>query len=181
MVYKVVFVQWGFMEMFFDQDFLDFVGIVSINVYLGVFFIVWVLVLGVDIVIIGCCVDSVVMLGVCIDVFGWKFDEFDCLVGGLFVGYIFECGLQVIGGNFIDWYEVVDLLVDIGYFIVEVFVDGFFVCIKLENMGGQVIVVIVVEQVFYEIGDFQVYVLLDVVCDFFGIQIEQQGFNWVLV
>lgn len=51
----------------------------------------------------------------------------------------------MIGGNFIDWYMVVELIVIIGYFIVEVFEDGMFICMKLVDIGGVVNVGMVLE------------------------------------
>ncbi|GIS87391.1 MAG: hypothetical protein CM1200mP18_01010 [Gammaproteobacteria bacterium] len=178
---KAVFAQRGFTEMFSDQDFPDPEATASINAYLGAFPIAQALALGADIVITGRCVDSAVTLGACIDAFGWKPDEFNRLAGGSLAGHILECGPQATGGNFTDWHEVAGSLVDIGYPIAEVSADGSFVCTKPENTGGQVTVATVAEQVLYEIGDPQAYVLPDVVCDFSDIQIEQQGPNRVLV
>ena len=178
---KAVFTQRGFTEMFSDQDFPNPEATASINAYLGAFPIAQALALGADIVITGRCVDSAVTLGACIDAFGWKPDEFNRLAGGSLAGHILECGPQATGGNFTDWHEVAGSLVDIGYPIAEVSADGSFVCTKPENTGGQVTVATVAEQVLYEIGDPQAYVLPDVVCDFSDIQIEQQGPNRVLV
>ena len=119
MLHKAAFAQRGFVELFSDQDFPDPAGIASINAYLGAFPIARALVLGADIVITGRCVDSAVTLGACIDAFGWKPDEFDRLAGGSLAGHILECGPQATGGNFTDWHEVADSLVNIGYPIAE--------------------------------------------------------------
>ena len=173
--HKAQFADRGLTEMFSGQSFPVPESVASVNAYLGAFPIAEALDLGADIVITGRCVDSAVTLGACIHAFGWQADALDCLAGGSLAGHILECGPQATGGNFTDWHEVADSLVDIGYPIAEVSNDGSFVCTKPESSGGVVTVGSVAEQALYEIGDPQAYVLPDVVCDFSAINIDQSG------
>ncbi|MGB5950633.1 MAG: acyclic terpene utilization AtuA family protein [Parvibaculum sp.] len=171
----------GFAEMFSADVFPDPKKILSVNAYLGAFPIAKALGEGADIVITGRSVDSAVTLGACIHEFGWTPSDLDKLAGGSLAGHILECGPQATGGNFTDWESVIDRLEDIGYPIAEVSPDGTFVCTKPEGSGGVVNVGTVSEQMLYEIGDPQAYMLPDVVCDFSQVKVEQQGADRVLV
>lgn len=178
---KDEFAAQGFAEMFSADVFPDPKKILSINAYLGAFPIAKALGEGADIVITGRSVDSAVTLGACIHEFGWTPADLDKLAGGSLAGHILECGPQATGGNFTDWEIVIDRLEDIGYPIAEVSPDGTFVCTKPEGSGGVVNVGTVSEQMLYEIGDPQAYMLPDVVCDFSQVEVEQQGADRVLV
>ncbi len=171
----------GITEMFSADAFPDTWKILSINAYLGAFPIAKALDDGADIVITGRCVDSAVTLGACIHEFGWMQGDLDKLAGGSLAGHILECGPQATGGNFTDWESVIDRLEDIGYPIAEISPDGSFVCTKPEDSGGAVNIGTVSEQMLYEIGDPQAYLLPDVVCDFSNVKIAQQGPDRVLV
>jgi len=170
----------GVSEMFSGESFPPLDKLQSINAYLGAFPIARALELGADIVVTGRCVDSAVTLGACIHAFGWSRDDVDQLAMGSLAGHILECGPQATGGNFTDW-EQVPGMVDMGYPIAEISSDGSFVCTKPDNTGGLVNVGTVSEQMLYEIGDPQAYMLPDVVCDFSTAKIEQVGENRVLV
>jgi len=171
----------GATEMFTGEAFPDPAKIASINAYLGAFPIASALGAGADIVITGRCVDSAVTLGACIHEFGWARTDLNELAGGSLAGHIIECGPQATGGNFTDWRDVVDGLIDIGYPIAEVSGDGSFTVSKPDGTGGAVTVGTVGEQMLYEIGDPQAYMLPDVVCDFSAVEIEQVGDNLVRV
>lgn len=168
-------------EMFSADAFPDPKKILSINAYLGAFPIAKALDDGADIVITGRCVDSAVTLGACIHEFGWQPGDLDKLAAGSLAGHILECGPQATGGNFTDWESVIDRLEDIGYPIAEIAPDGTFVCTKPEGSGGIVNVGTVSEQMLYEIGDPQAYMLPDVVCDFSDVKIVAQVPDRVLV
>ena len=170
----------GVTEMFSGESFPPLDKLQSINAYLGAFPIARALELGADIVVTGRCVDSAVTLGACIHAFGWGRDDVDQLAMGSLAGHILECGPQATGGNFTDWDQVPGM-VDMGYPIAEISSDGSFVCTKPDNTGGLVNVGTVSEQMLYEIGDPQVYMLPDVVCDFSTAKVEQVGENRVLV
>jgi len=162
-------------DMFSGADFPPAETIASINAYLGAFPIARALDGGADIVITGRCVDSAVTLGACIHTFGWTADRFDRLAAGSLAGHILECGPQATGGNFTDWERVADGLADIGYPIAEIAEDGVFTVRKAEGTGGLVSVGTVAEQMLYEIGDPQSYVLPDVICDFSNVTIKNAG------
>jgi len=160
-------------EMFSGTAFPPTDSLASINAYLGAFPIARALDEGADIVLTGRVVDSAVTLGACIHEFGWTPSDLDRLAGGSLAGHILECGPQATGGNFTDWELVADSLVNIGYPIAELSPDGTFVCTKPAETGGLVSPHTVGEQMVYEIGDPQAYILPDVVCDFSEVALEQ--------
>ena len=171
----------GIREMFSGDGFPDPERIASINAYLGAFPIARALDMGADIVITGRCVDSAVTLGACIHAFGWARDEYDRLAQASLAGHLLECGTQVTGGNFTDWESVVDSLPEAGYPIGEISDNGDVVITKPERTGGIVNVGTVAEQMLYEIGDPQAYLLPDVACDFSQVTLTQAGEDRVLV
>ncbi|MDA0795915.1 MAG: DUF1446 domain-containing protein [Proteobacteria bacterium] len=170
----------GYKEMFSGADFPEVEKVASINAYLGAFPVARALKEGADIVVTGRCVDSAVTLGACIDAFGWSRDDLDQLAMGSLAGHILECGPQATGGNFTDW-ELSNNLENIGYPITAIKADGSFVCSKPEGTGGLISVGTIAEQMVYEIGDPQAYILPDVVCDFSNVTLTEVGENLVEV
>lgn len=168
-------------EMFSGEPLPGPERLASMNAYLGAFPIARALDEGADIVITGRCVDSAVTLGACIHEFGWKADDWDRLAAGTLAGHILECGPQATGGNFTDWEQVADSIDRIGYPIGEIAEDGSFDVVKPEGSGGLVSTGTISEQLLYEIGDPQAYIVPDVVCDFSQVRIAQAGADRVHV
>jgi len=154
-------------EMFTGDTFPDPEKIASINTYLGAFPIAKALDQGADIVVTGRCVDSAVTLGICIHEFKWRVDDYHHLASGSLAGHILECGPQACGGNFTP--------------IAHIKADGSFEITKPEHTTGLVSIGTISEQMLYEIGDPQAYILPDVICDFSAVQITQKGQNLVHV
>ena len=170
----------GLVDMFSGAPFPNPEKIMSINAYLGAFPIAKALEAGADIVITGRCVDSAVTLGACIHEFGWKPSDLDRLASGSLAGHILECGPQATGGNFTDWEEAPDIE-NIGYPFADISPDGSFEVSKPDGTGGIVNVGTVSEQMLYEIGDPERYILPDVTCDFSRVTIQQVDDNRVKV
>ncbi|MBY0512086.1 MAG: DUF1446 domain-containing protein [Rhodospirillaceae bacterium] len=155
--------------------------IVSANAYLGALPIAEALKAGADIVVTGRCVDSAIALGPLIHEFGWKPDQFDLLAAGSLAGHVIECGPQATGGIFTDWRDVADSWDNIGYPIAECTADGAMIITKAKDTGGMVTTMTVAEQITYETGDPENYVLPDVICDLSHVTVEQVGKDRVKV
>lgn len=154
--------------------------LLTANAYLGALPIKAALDAGAQIVITGRCVDSAVTLGALMHEFGWAPDDHDRLAQGSLAGHIIECGCQATGGLHTDWEAVPDWP-HIGYPVIECHSDGHFTVTKPPGTGGLVNTAVISEQMLYEIGDPAAYLLPDVVCDFTGVTLTQDGENRVCV
>lgn len=149
-------------------------GELGIHAYLGAFPIARALDAGADMVITGRVVDSALILGPLIHEFGWTADDHDLLAAGTVAGHLLECGAQATGGTFTDWQDVPDWA-NIGFPVGECHADGSVILTKPPRTGGLVSVGTIAEQLLYEVGDPQAYIVPDVVCDFSAITLEQVG------
>lgn len=161
-------------EMFSDAPFPPRDRIVTANAYLGATPIARAFAAGADVVITGRVVDSALALGPLMHEFGWTAKDHDLLSAGSLAGHVVECGAQGSGALFTDWQDVPDWA-HIGYPILECAADGSFIVTKPEGTGGLVSTAVIAEQILYEVGDPQAYMLPDVVCDFTQIRLEQVG------
>ena len=167
-------------EMFDRSPFPAVNTVASINAYLGAFPVAAALDAGADIVITGRCADSALALAACMHHYGWSDEDHDLLAAASLAGHLLECGPQSTGGNFTDW-EQSGNLAEIGYPVAEIRADGSFTVAKPPHTTGVVSPASVGEQMLYEIGDPQAYVLPDVICDFSAVSMRQTGADRVEV
>jgi hypothetical protein len=151
---------------------------VSANAYLGAPGIVEALAQGADIVITGRIVDSALVSAPLVHEFGWAWDDYDLLAQAALAGHLIECGAQCTGGNFTDWRDVPDYE-HIGFPIAQIDSQGNIVITKPADSGGLVTPLTVGEQMLYEIGNPNEYLLPDVICDFSKVTLAQLAPNRV--
>ncbi|MGL4284717.1 MAG: acyclic terpene utilization AtuA family protein [Phreatobacter sp.] len=162
----------GVREMFTGKPLPE--KLTSANVYLGAGPIAAALSAGADIVITGRCVDSAVTLGALMHEFSWGPTDYDRLAAGSLAGHLLECGAQATGGLATDWAEVPGWD-DMGFPIAECRADGSFAVSKPPATGGLITPLNLAEQMLYEIGDPQAYLLPDVACDFSSVVMTEAG------
>jgi hypothetical protein len=149
--------------------------VLSANAYIGSVPIVEALGKGAQVVITGRSTDTALTMAPLRFEFGWAADDWNRLAAGIVAGHIIECGAQCSGGNCLhDWQSIPDLA-NVGYPIVDAWMDGSFELVKHPGTGGRISVPSVTEQLVYEMGDPHSYITPDVIADFTSIRLEQAG------
>lgn len=153
---------------------------VSMNAYIGAPAIKAALDAGAEIVISGRCSDSAIQVGALMHEFKWGQQDYDLVASAALAGHVVECSAQATGGSFTDW-EDVPGWDDMGLPIIEMDANGTFLVSKPPETGGLVSVGTVSEQILYEMGEPQSYLLPDITCDTTDIAVTQVGENLVEV
>jgi hypothetical protein len=156
--------------------------LVGANAYLGADALLPAFDDGAQVVITGRIADPSLFLAPLRHAFGWAEDDWPQLGRGTLAGHLLECAAQITGGYFADppLKEVRDLAY-VGFPLAEVGADGSATITKLEGTGGLVDARTVKEQLLYEVHDPAAYVTPDVVADFSGVEISEEGRDRVRV
>jgi hypothetical protein len=149
---------------------------ISANAYLGAGPIVQALAGGADIVVTGRVGDPAMFLAPLVHEFGWAMDDWTRLGRGTAVGHLLECAGQITGGYFADpGYKDVPGLARLGFPLAEVDASGDATITKVMGSGGAVTLAACKEQLLYEVHDPARYLQPDLVADFTGVRLEQEG------
>lgn len=162
-------------------DFADIKDkIVNANVYFGHEPIVECLKQGANTVITGRAADSALFLAPILHELGWKADDWNNAARGIMAGHLLECGGQGAGGNYqYDWRNV-PRMDELGFPIVEISNDDFYIT-KAPDCGGVICEQSAKEQFLYEVHDPANYLTPDVNVDISQAIITQAGENRVRV
>lgn len=145
------------------------------NVYMGARPIAKALAAGAQVVVTGRSTDTALTYGPMVHEFGWPWDAWDLLAGGIVAGHLNECGAQATGGNCsAEWWTLPEMA-RVGFPIVEAAPAGSFVVAKHPGSGGAVNLRTVKEQLLYELGDPRRYVTPDATADFTTVRLSQEG------
>ncbi|MAY47564.1 MAG: ABC transporter substrate-binding protein [Rhodobacteraceae bacterium] len=150
--------------------------LISANAYVGAGPIVAALQAGADVILTGRAADPAMFLAPLVHTFGWAMDDWDRLGRGTVVGHLLECAGQITGGYFADpGVKDVPDLAWLGFPLAEVSADGSAIITKLPGTGGRVTRATCAEQLLYEIHDPARYTQPDVVADFSGVTLQDDG------
>jgi len=150
--------------------------LVSANAYLGAGPIAEALAGGADVVITGRAADPAMFLAPLVHEFGWSMEDWTRLGRGTVVGHLLECAGQITGGYFADpGFKDVPDLARLGFPLAEVAEDGTAVVTKAPGSGGLVTAATCKEQLLYEVHDPARYLQPDVVADFSGVAVTEDG------
>jgi Acyclic terpene utilisation family protein AtuA len=128
------------------------------------------------VIITGRAADPAMFLAPQIHEFGWSVADWTHLGRGTVVGHLLECAGQITGGYFADpGYKDVPDLARLGFPIAEVAEDGSAVITKVPGSGGRVTAATCKEQLLYEVHDPSRYLQPDVVADFSGVTVTEEG------
>lgn len=145
------------------------------NVYMGARPIVKALAGGARVVVTGRSTDTALTYAPMVHEFGWRWDAWDLLAGGIVAGHLNECGAQASGGNCsAEWWKLPDMA-RVGFPIVEAAPGGDFAIAKHPGSGGAVNLRTVKEQLLYELGDPRQYVTPDATADFTTVRLSQEA------
>lgn len=154
--------------------------IVNANVYFGHEPIVECLKQEANTVITGRAADSALFLAPILHELGWEENDWDNIARGIMAGHLLECGGQGAGGNYqYDWRNV-PRMDELGFPIVEISNDVFYVT-KATDCGGIICEQSTKEQFLYEVHDPANYLTPDVNVDISQATITQAGENRVKV
>lgn len=154
----------------------------SANAYLGASGIRRALDEGAHIVITGRVADPSLYVGPLSHSFSWSDEDTDLIGQATVIGHLLECGGQVTGGYFADpTTKPVAGLDRLGFPYADVSRNGDAVIGKLAGTGGAVTVRTCTEQLLYEVADPGAYITPDVVADFNGTVLREDGTDRIAV
>ncbi|HEX2115187.1 MAG TPA: acyclic terpene utilization AtuA family protein [Alphaproteobacteria bacterium] len=159
----------------------SFGELVSANAYLGIEALLPALEGGADVIISGRVADPSLFLAPLVHRFGWSLDDHDRLGRGTMVGHLLECAGQLTGGYFADpGCKDVPGMASLGFPFADVDGEGNARISKLPGTGGVITRRTATEQLLYEVTNPSAYVTPDVVADFSGVTLREDGENAVV-